>query len=49
MSHRGRVDVLACVLKKPMHIILSEFIGVAPEIAKDSWGAAGDVKYHLGT
>ena len=43
------MDVLACVLRKPMDIILSEFGGVAPEISPLVWGTAGDVKYHLGT
>ena len=49
MSHRGRVDALALVVRKPMEIILSEFQAVAPTISPHSWGTAGDVKYHLGT
>ena len=49
MSHRGRVDCLALVVRKPMDVILSEFQGVSPLISPQSWGTAGDVKYHLGT
>ncbi len=47
MPHRGRLSVLANVLKKPYVAILSEFQGQSsnPEEVQGS----GDVKYHLGT
>jgi len=47
MAHRGRLNVLANVLKKPYRAIFSEFQGNAthPEDVQGS----GDVKYHLGT
>lgn len=43
MPHRGRLNVLANVIRKPIEAILSEFSG-------DNSGdwPAGDVKYHLG-
>lgn len=44
MAHRGRLNVLANVCRKPLHIILSQFHGLK---ATDS--GSGDVKYHLGT
>ena len=47
MPHRGRLNVLANVLKKPVRAILSEFAGV-PAVPGDVQGS-GDVKYHLGT
>ena len=47
MSHRGRLNVLAHVLKKPYHAIFSEFQG-NPANPEDVQGS-GDVKYHLGT
>jgi len=44
MSHRGRLNVLANVLKKSFHKIFTEFHG---ESAADMFHH-GDVKYHLG-
>jgi len=44
MSHRGRLNVLANILKKPVEHIFAEFIG---EEYDDSI-SLGDVKYHLG-
>ncbi|MFH0895313.1 MAG: thiamine pyrophosphate-dependent enzyme [Bacteroidota bacterium] len=44
MPHRGRLNVLANVLKKPLDTLLSEFEGLEPE----DHGLLGDVKYHLG-
>jgi len=44
MSHRGRLNVLANILKKPFHNIFSEFEG--KEYEDES--LLGDVKYHLG-
>jgi 2-oxoglutarate dehydrogenase E1 component len=47
MAHRGRLNVLANVMRKPFQAIFSEFQGKAanPEDVQGS----GDVKYHLGT
>ena len=48
MPHRGRLSVLANVLRKPLDKIFQEFQGEAK--SKDAkWGKSGDVKYHLGT
>ena len=44
MPHRGRLNVLANVIRKPLEAILNEFSGAA---ASDDF-LAGDVKYHLG-
>lgn len=55
MPHRGRLNVLANVMRKPMKTIFSEFQGTHyqnQEYTKSSggdWGRAGDVKYHLGS
>ncbi|XP_030572645.1 2-oxoglutarate dehydrogenase-like, mitochondrial [Drosophila novamexicana] len=43
MAHRGRLNVLANVCRKPMKEILSQFHG----LRASDWGS-GDVKYHLG-
>ncbi|XP_017059526.1 2-oxoglutarate dehydrogenase, mitochondrial [Drosophila ficusphila] len=43
MAHRGRLNVLANVCRKPISDILSQFHGLQ---ATDS--GSGDVKYHLG-
>ena len=50
MPHRGRLNVLANVVRKPMEIIMAEFQGIRPE-EQDSaiTSGSGDVKYHLGT
>jgi 2-oxoglutarate dehydrogenase E1 component len=45
MAHRGRLNVLANVLNKPLDVIFNEFQG---RFAPDSVGGNGDVKYHLG-
>jgi 2-oxoglutarate dehydrogenase E1 component len=47
MAHRGRLNVLANVMRKPYQAIFSEFQGntAYPEDVQGS----GDVKYHLGT
>jgi 2-oxoglutarate dehydrogenase E1 component len=42
MAHRGRLNVLANVIKKPVRDIFNEFEENFPE------GYSGDVKYHLG-
>jgi 2-oxoglutarate dehydrogenase E1 component len=44
MPHRGRLNVLANVCRKPLHHIFTQFAGL--EAADDG---SGDVKYHLGT
>lgn len=44
MPHRGRLNVLANILKKPYENIFQEFTGT--EYEED--GLLGDVKYHLG-
>ena len=45
MPHRGRLNVLANIMHKPLEAMFSEFeAGFAPD---DSYGH-GDVKYHLG-
>ena len=54
MAHRGRLNVLSNVIRKPMEMIFKEFRGTAHVMAEedpddDSWTLSGDVKYHLGT
>ncbi|PLX22890.1 MAG: 2-oxoglutarate dehydrogenase E1 component, partial [Marinilabiliales bacterium] len=44
MSHRGRLNVLANILEKPIEDIFAEFLGEE----YDENIALGDVKYHLG-
>jgi 2-oxoglutarate dehydrogenase E1 component len=45
MPHRGRLNVLHNVLKKPMGMIFNEFTST---LGPKDWGGSGDVKYHLG-
>jgi 2-oxoglutarate dehydrogenase E1 component len=47
MPHRGRLNVLANVMQKPMQAIFNEFEGGASH--PEEVGGSGDVKYHLGT
>jgi len=47
LAHRGRLNVLANVMAKPLSAIFSEFQGY-PASPEDVQGS-GDVKYHLGT
>jgi 2-oxoglutarate dehydrogenase E1 component len=47
MAHRGRLNVLANVVRKPLAQIFHEFGGMKP--AEDDYSGSGDVKYHLGT
>lgn len=54
MPHRGRLNVLANVMRKPMPLIFSEFQGTHFKIddftkGNTKWGISGDVKYHLGS
>ncbi|XP_075228153.1 2-oxoglutarate dehydrogenase, mitochondrial-like [Lycorma delicatula] len=44
MAHRGRLNVLANIIKMDISQILTQFQGLPPDS-----DAAGDVKYHLGT
>ena len=45
MAHRGRLNVLANFLNKPLQVIFNEFQdNFIPELV----GGNGDVKYHLG-
>ncbi|HWC13877.1 MAG TPA: multifunctional oxoglutarate decarboxylase/oxoglutarate dehydrogenase thiamine pyrophosphate-binding subunit/dihydrolipoyllysine-residue succinyltransferase subunit [Actinomycetota bacterium] len=45
MAHRGRLNVLANIVGKPLREIFKEFEG---DIDPDSVQGSGDVKYHLG-
>jgi 2-oxoglutarate dehydrogenase E1 component len=46
MSHRGRLNVLASVLRKPYMAIFAEFMGLS--VVPSDLEVSGDVKYHLG-
>ncbi|MEM7698320.1 MAG: 2-oxoglutarate dehydrogenase E1 component [Verrucomicrobiota bacterium] len=45
MAHRGRLNVLANLLEKPLHVILYEF---SENYVPNLVAGDGDVKYHLG-
>ena len=47
MAHRGRLNVLVNVVRKPFVQVFSEFKGVGAN--PDDVQGSGDVKYHLGT
>ncbi|KAF8071292.1 ogdh [Scenedesmus sp. PABB004] len=50
MPHRGRLNVLANVVRKPMAQIFSEFTGKKLKGPDErEYTGSGDVKYHLGT
>uniref|UniRef100_A0A803NDP7 2-oxoglutarate dehydrogenase, mitochondrial n=1 Tax=Chenopodium quinoa TaxID=63459 RepID=A0A803NDP7_CHEQI len=50
MAHRGRLNVLGNVLRKPLHQIFSEFSSGRKPIPEDAlYVGTGDVKYHLAT
>ncbi|KAJ9551113.1 hypothetical protein OSB04_015158 [Centaurea solstitialis] len=50
MSHRGRLNVLGNVVRKPLRQIFSEFSGgTKPVDEMGLYTGTGDVKYHLGT
>ena len=54
MPHRGRLNVLANVLRKDMRQIFKEFKGTHFDMdlydkTGEDWSSSGDVKYHLGT
>jgi 2-oxoglutarate dehydrogenase complex dehydrogenase (E1) component-like enzyme len=46
MAHRGRLNVLGNVVRKPLEHLFYEFEKGA--VIPEDWGS-GDVKYHLGT
>jgi 2-oxoglutarate dehydrogenase E1 component len=46
MPHRGRLNVLSSVVRKPLEMILHEFDGTLREDEEEN--VSGDVKYHLG-
>jgi len=49
MAHRGRLNVLANVVRKPFEHIFCEFHGSgAASDESNDWSGSGDVKYHLG-
>ncbi|MGB9696898.1 MAG: multifunctional oxoglutarate decarboxylase/oxoglutarate dehydrogenase thiamine pyrophosphate-binding subunit/dihydrolipoyllysine-residue succinyltransferase subunit [Ignavibacteria bacterium] len=45
MAHRGRLNVLANIIRKPLYAIFSEFEDI---VDLQSVQGSGDVKYHLG-
>lgn len=45
MAHRGRLNVLANIIRKPLYAIFSEFEDI---VDLESVQGSGDVKYHLG-
>lgn len=45
MAHRGRINVLATMMGKPLEKVFNEFDGI---IDPDSDLGSGDVKYHMG-
>ncbi len=47
MAHRGRLNVLVNVMKKPYRILFHEFAGGSAN--PEDVGGSGDVKYHLGS
>lgn len=49
MPHRGRLNCLANVVKKPKEVIMAEFQGAIPTNDPADIQGSGDVKYHLGT
>ncbi|KAK8961893.1 hypothetical protein KSP40_PGU014040 [Platanthera guangdongensis] len=49
MPHRGRLNVLGNVVRKPLRQIFSEFDKKKPKDEDGLYIGTGDVKYHLGT
>ena len=49
MSHRGRLNVLANVLERPLQAIMSQFQPYLPDNPEDYPNNSDDVRYHLGT
>jgi len=48
MPHRGRLNVLGNVVRKPLRAIFNEF-SIGPTPSEVGYSGSGDVKYHLGT
>ena len=48
MPHRGRLNVLANVVRKPLEHLFCEFQGIESENIDEDFSGSGDVKYHLG-
>lgn len=46
MAHRGRLNVLTNIMKKPYSEMIAEFKGACP--FPDNYIVSGDVKYHMG-
>ncbi|CAF5048271.1 unnamed protein product, partial [Rotaria socialis] len=46
MPHRGRLNVLANVARKPLEELFCQFY---PKLEPSDVSGSGDVKYHLGT
>ncbi|CAG9465847.1 unnamed protein product [Pedinophyceae sp. YPF-701] len=49
MPHRGRLNILGNVVRKPLAQIFQEFSGKDMTEGEDGFFGSGDVKYHLGT
>ncbi|CAH9115056.1 unnamed protein product [Cuscuta europaea] len=49
MSHRGRLNMLGNVVRKPLRHIFNEFSGGTKPVDEAGYVGTGDVKYHLGT
>jgi 2-oxoglutarate dehydrogenase E1 component len=50
MPHRGRLNVLTNVIRKPTEQIFKEFAGTHVPVGEEGeWTGSGDVKYHMGT
>ena len=47
MPHRGRLNTLVNIVRKPLTALFSEFAGLSSK--PDDVQGSGDVKYHLGT
>jgi 2-oxoglutarate dehydrogenase E1 component len=47
MPHRGRLNTLVNIVRKPLNALFSEFAGAS--FKPDDVQGSGDVKYHLGT
>lgn len=50
MAHRGRLNTLANVVRKPAEVLMAEASNITPdETLSDGFRGDGDAKYHLGT
>ncbi|EZG47695.1 2-oxoglutarate dehydrogenase E1 component [Gregarina niphandrodes] len=47
MAHRGRLNTLMNIMRKPKSQVFSEFMGHTG-FGGAAWGNSGDVKYHMG-